>query len=103
MDYVPAIITPVLNQPWNNNFQMYTQDALTSMFRGIAKNNVFWRDNTNPQGHGPFESPYQCMEHYNWLRNVMQGTPGDATTPAINPVIKVDFFNKKRIRDEAAK
>lgn len=60
----------------------------------FGDNNLYWRDNTNPDGFGPFNTLYGVMKHYEAViedRRV-------AKLPQPQPeLIRVDFKNKKRL------
>lgn len=52
---------------------------------------VWWRDNHHPQGHGPFQTVYGAMKHYSGYRYRVVYSGSE--------VISVDFKNRRRVRE----
>jgi hypothetical protein len=53
---------------------------------------IWWVDKENPFGHGPFQTVYGAMKHYNeFKRPTLTVAPPDAD------LIQVDFTTKKRL------
>lgn len=52
---------------------------------------IWWRDENNPNGFGPFETIYAAVKHYENYKNNLSL----ASSPS--SLIKVDFKNKKRL------
>lgn len=58
----------------------------------------FWRDEANPQGYGPFGKLSECVQHYDYLTQLMRkGTTAPSPGIAPLPVIQVNFGTKRRV------
>lgn len=75
----------------------YTLEPIPELFKPLGFANqpraYYWEDPNNPQGHGPFKSLMQAMEHYNFMTKPV--VVSDLQPTAL--VIPVDFRNKKKI------
>lgn len=52
--------------------------------------NVFWKDPSSPQGHGPFRNILHASEHYNFMTQPTKPEDKDK-----GKVIRVDFQSRK--------
>jgi hypothetical protein len=84
----PALIMPALG-----SFEVYTLVPFGQMGIDGPVDTFFWKDHRYPEGHGPFPSLWECVEHFKSTMHVRD----DGTEPASN-VIEVDFISKRRIK-----
>lgn len=59
----------------------------------IGTTSIFWCDDKDPQGYGPFRSIYECLSHWQWRQGERKAI--EAIDP--NKVVHVNFSEKKRI------
>lgn len=85
--------------------QVYATQPADEVDR-MSPTKFFWRDEANPQGYGPFAKLSECVQHYDYLNQLMRnGTTAPSPGLAPLPVIKVNFGSKRRIplADETTK
>lgn len=68
-----------------------------STYEMEAKDRFFWQDKFSPQGHGPFPSIAEAMQHYSQLNGIEKGPSTPSLPTKEGRVIQVDFVNKKRV------
>lgn len=83
----PKIYSVILELGNMTVFGFRTQDEIT---KDTPCQAVFWTEKTSGNTYGPFNTLFDAMQHYTWMREAQ-------TTKTEAPVIYVDFVKRQKI------
>lgn len=88
--------------PMLGTLEVYCYQTIEEQMLGIATSEIYWRDAGSPQGYGPFPTVYDALNHYKWVIRTCEGEPvvdENGELRCANKIIRIDFFNKKRVNN----